>query len=118
MSVARRPTHLFAGVTYCHCGQKMYVPSNTPKYVCYKCRNKIPIVDLDAIFHEQLKRFFFSPEEITEYLKQADDVLQEREELVNVLEAEEKSVRREMDKVYRAYIADEPSQPHCSRECG
>jgi hypothetical protein len=36
----------------------------SPKYVCRKCLNKIPIVDLDAIIHEELKAFFAAPEQV------------------------------------------------------
>lgn len=107
--VGRKPVHLFAGVTYCMCGHKMYVPSNTPKYVCYKCRNKIPIDDLDRVFYEQLKKFFFSPEDIAEYLKEADGVIKDKEQLLDVLEREHRSVTKEMDKTYRLYTSDQIS---------
>ena len=105
--VAKKPRHLFAGVTRCHCGRKMYVPSNTPKYVCYDCRNKIPIVDLEAVFEEQLKGFFLSPEQMAAYMDQADETIGQKEELLQGLDRERQSVQSQRDKVYRAYVADE-----------
>jgi site-specific DNA recombinase len=104
---ARKAVHLFSGVVYCHCGNKMYVPSNSPKYICYKCRNKIGEADLEEVFHHQLKSFFFSPSEISGYLKKADQVIREKEELLRALVEEERKVKQEMDKTYKLYIEDE-----------
>ncbi|HEY3377482.1 MAG TPA: recombinase family protein [Armatimonadota bacterium] len=101
---ARRPVQLFAGQTFCNCGAKMYVPSNTPKYVCAKCRNKIGITDLEELFHEQLKSFFFSPVEISQYLERADQTVHDKDELLQTLYTEERRLRAEMDQVYRLYI--------------
>ena len=64
----RKPSYLFAGLTGCSCGQKMYVKANSPKYVCERCRNKIPMVDLDNIVHEELENFFSSPEKVAGHL--------------------------------------------------
>jgi site-specific DNA recombinase len=55
--MAKRAVYAFAGYVYCACGEKMYVRSNTPKYVCMKCRTKIPIVDLDQVFQHELEAF-------------------------------------------------------------
>ncbi len=107
---ARKPVHLFAGLAYCTCGQKMYVPSNSPKYICYRCRNKIPVTDLEGVFHEQLKSFFFSSSEITAYLEQADQTIKEKQELLGTLETEAQKTKREMDKLYNLYLADEISR--------
>jgi site-specific DNA recombinase len=103
---SRRPTHLFTNIVHCHCGQKMYVPSNTPKYICYKCRNKIPIVDLEGVFQEQLKNFFLSPKEMTGYLHEADETIKAKEELLKTLENEHQKLKSEMDKMMRLYLDD------------
>src|SRR5207244_9964677 len=101
---SRRPIHLFTNIAYCHCGQKMYVPSNSPKYVCYKCRNKIPVVDLEGVFHEQLKRFVFSPDEIAKHLAEADHTIKDKQDLLETLHRERENVHHEMDRVYQAYV--------------
>jgi site-specific DNA recombinase len=100
---AKRAVHLFAGLTYCACGTKMYVPSNSPKYVCYECRNKIPVGDLEAVFHEQLKTFFFSSEELARHLEKSDATLHEKEGLLAVLEEEQAKLASEVDKLYDLY---------------
>ena len=80
------------------------MPSNTPKYVCAKCRNKIPVEDLESIFQKQLKHLFFSPSEIAEYLKVGHDAMEQKAELVGVLEGEQRKIKREMDKLYDLYM--------------
>ena len=103
----KRPTkkavHLFAGLAQCECGGKMYVPSNTPKYVCFKCRNKIPLLDLEAVFHEQIRNFVFSDTEIAAHLEKADAALTEKAELLAVLERERKKLAADTDKLYELY---------------
>lgn len=101
---ARKPVHLFAGLVHCHCGQKMYVPSRNPRYVCWTCKNRIPVEDLEAIYHDQLKGFLFSEDQIARYRDDQDAAMQERQEKIALLGRERETVKREMDQVYRAYI--------------
>ena len=94
----------------------MYVPSNTAKYVCYKCRNKIGVEDLEIFFQEQLKGFLVSPEEIARHLGQADEEIKAKEERLSALQAEESKVRLEMEKVYRLYTGDQISPEGFGRQ--
>lgn len=105
---ARKAVQLFAGMTYCgQCGGKMYVPSNSPKYICSKCRNKIPVEDLETVFHEQLKGFFFSPDDLAAYLSEADRIIGEKDKLLQGLEKERQKVQAEIDKLFELYLAGE-----------
>ncbi|MCP3995098.1 MAG: recombinase family protein [bacterium] len=115
----RRAVHLFTGLVHCgacDAGAKMYVPSNSPKYTCYQCRNKIPIEDLEAVFDEQLRGYHVSSKEVTASLEQADHVIAEKTQLLQSLESEAAKTRSAMDKIYRAYIDDQLSAKGFGRQ--
>jgi site-specific DNA recombinase len=103
----RLPVTLFAGYVYCHCGTRMYVRTTGSKYVCQKCWNKIPVMDLEAIYYEQLKGFFLSPTEIADQISKADDQLRAKEELLKTLDAEQAKLQAEIDRVYRLYVDEQ-----------
>lgn len=95
--------YLFAGVAACGCGTTMYVPSNSPKYTCAKCRNKIPVKDLEAIFKEELRAFVFSPDEIFGHVQAGNVQVQSFEGLAATMEAEQKKLNTEADKLIELY---------------
>lgn len=95
--------HLFSGVAACHCGAVMYVPSNSPKYTCAKCRNKIPVKDLEAIFKEELRAFVFSPDEIFGHVQAGNEKLRSFESLIESLAAEQKKLTTQADKLLELY---------------
>jgi site-specific DNA recombinase len=58
--ISKKPNYLLAGFVHCDCGNKMYVYHTAPVYICRKCKRKIEVGDIDAIFHEQLKTFLLT----------------------------------------------------------
>ena len=110
----KKTTHLFAGFVLCECGNKMYVPSmpsnRTPKYICQKCRNRIVATDLEEIFQNELKKFFFSPTEIQASLEEADKSLKEKGRLLETQQSEMVRIRTEMDRLIKLHMAGEIPQ--------
>jgi len=105
----RRSVQLFAGLALCKCGHKMYVRSNSPKYVCLKCKNKIPIVDLDGIFLDELKAFFIAPEKIAALLQNSCRTLADKEALLVTQQHEIQKVQDEMTRTHRLFLDQEIS---------
>ena len=101
------PVHLFSGLAHCSCGHKMYVAANSPKYFCRKCRNKIPITDLENIARNELKIFFGQPKRIAEHLKNADQNLAEKSALLETHQREIQKVRDEMKRTHQLYIQEQ-----------
>lgn len=104
MKPGRRGVHLFSGLTYCTCGKKMYVVSDSPKYVCQKCRTRITTDDLEAVFVEKLHELIFSPESAEEQLSGVDVEIAERTALLETLKHENEKLVSEADKLYRLYL--------------
>jgi len=104
--MTKQVVHLFAGMVYCRCGNKMYVPTDRPKYTCHKCKNTIPISDLEGIFEQELKTFVFSPKELTSHFEKGQASLQEKELLVANLLKEQKKVAAEIEKLHDLYQSE------------
>jgi len=52
----------------------MYVASGSPKYKCSRCKNRIPVADLEGIFLEELTGYLLSPEKVSEYVNRANEI--------------------------------------------
>jgi site-specific DNA recombinase len=96
--------HLFAGLLYCGCGAKMYVFSRSPKYICPKCRTKIPMDDLESIFRDELRAFSISEDTVRSHLEAANLNLQAHQERLAAHSKDLEKVRSEMAKVYRLHM--------------
>jgi site-specific DNA recombinase len=98
------PVHLFSGLAYCTCGNKMYVRAENTKYYCRKCCNKIPITDLENIVREELKEFFGQPKRIAQHLQEAGRNLTEKSALLDAHQREIQKVREEMHQTHQLYL--------------
>lgn len=100
---ARVARHLFAGFAQCACGTKMYARGASRKYVCEKCRNKIPSGDLEAIYREQLTHILVAPDEIEAHNQAAIEVMREKQRLIDKVEGELRRIATEDQDLFDLY---------------
>ena len=72
----------------------MYVPSAISKYRCKKCKRKIHVDDIEAIFKEQLTSFIISKGEVERYFNGTHEIINSKKQ-----EIENKWCRRKAEKV-------------------
>tara|TARA_R110002096_G_scaffold176572_3_gene352898 strand:- start:762 stop:2270 length:1509 start_codon:yes stop_codon:yes gene_type:complete len=102
-----RGRYLFAGKLKCgHDGQTMYVLNESPKFVCPKCRNKIPQDDIEAIFRDKLRAFFSSEDELAAYLGSTSDEIDKKRTQMGVLQRDHETVSKDRAKVLRSYLEE------------
>lgn len=102
-----KKTHLFTGFVICSCGSKMYLPSNSPKYTCPKCKNKIPQDDLEEIFHQKLTNYIITEENINHFVKTTESYIYDRESQLKTLQKEAIKIQTRLDKLIELNLSNE-----------
>jgi site-specific DNA recombinase len=82
---------------------KMYIPWQSPKWICTACKNKIPITDLDAIFREQLHDYMTSLQHAVPGAANHNADQEHRRHLIANLQTERKRVASECDRCYELF---------------
>jgi len=100
----RLPSQTFGKLAWCTCGGKMYARTDSPKYICRKCGNKITIADLESVFHEELKAFFADSTKLAGQIVQAEQNLKAKESLIAVHQQAIQKIREEMKQTHRLYV--------------
>ena len=100
----RVPSQPFSKLAWCTCGGKMYARTDSPRYLCRSCNNKIPITDLESVFRNELKVFFADPNKLSTDLANAEQTLKEKETLIGSHQQAIQKVRDEMKQTHRLYL--------------
>ena len=100
----RLPSQTFSKLAWCSCGGKMYARTDSPKYLCRKCNNKMPIADLEGIFHEEMRAFFADASKLVTNIAQAEQTLRDKVTLIGTHQQSIQKVRDEMKQTHRLYV--------------
>lgn len=97
--------HLFTGLVFCGCGAKMYVAPRSSNYICTGCKkSRIPKVDLEEIYYEQLKGFLLTKEDLSTFNKRGDQEIKAREKEIGILTSDKTKIKADMDKLVDLHL--------------
>lgn len=99
----RPSVNLFSGYAHCGCGTKMYVPSQSKKYVCKDCKNRIPMDTLEACFVAEIAAAGISSADVDRRRQQADAKIEELASLIEAHTQAIQKVERDIDTLLELY---------------
>lgn len=88
----------------------MYIYHEQPIYVCRTCKTRIHENDLNEIFHEQLRTFLLTDSDVTSYMAKSDEMLSEKEQLLNLQKSEAQKLKKRMDDLVNLRLDGEMSK--------
>ena len=93
-----KAVYLLSGYLNCENGHPMYVYHNTPnpKFRCRKCNINLDVADMDEIYHEQLKTFLLTETDVKEYIKNGNERLNEKMNLLETTQNKLTKIRKEI----------------------
>lgn len=99
----RQSVHLFSGYAHCQCNEKMIVPSQSRKYVCRVCKNRIPMDVLEACFVAELNAIGITEQDAATRMRLADQKIAELERLIAAHTDTMRKLDRDIDTLLDLY---------------
>jgi len=99
-----KKTNIFTGYITCICGAKMYIHSDSPKYTCPKCKNKIHKEDIEEIFHQQLTSYIISENSLQDFLVVSETTIKDKEEQIKTLNKEAQKIKQKLDNLLELHL--------------
>ncbi len=104
--LGKKAVHLFTSLLYCECGSKMYIPSNSKKYVCFSCKKqRISMNDLEEIYYENLKGYVLNEEQITSYVSKSRSIVEDKEQQYKSLVVERQKLQDDLNQLIELHKA-------------
>lgn len=101
--VSRLNTHLFGGIAQCHCGGKMYVPVNSPKYICRSCKNRIRTEDLESLYIEALRLELTSEATFKKASEDKKKMLNDKKVQLGVMEKKKSKLKNQLSQLFELH---------------
>lgn len=105
--VGRKAVHLLSGYVYCTCGKKMYVYHDNLVYSCKPCKNRIPVADLDDIYHSQIKTLWLDDMDVKSYIAKSEKAIYEKEKLLKTITKDAEKLSKKMTELVNMRIGGE-----------